>query len=86
MTHLSKERQQKETFMRTAGNAEINNIYQYVILKRPKDLIFYVPLYCRDTEENMDDWDEAKLEEVITKKHGTEKSNATDIVSIILIC
>lgn len=34
----------------------------------------------RDTEENMDDWDEAKLEEVITKKHGTEKSNATDII------
>ena len=40
---------------------------------------------CRDDEENMDDWDEEKLEEVINKKHGTEKSNATDIVSIRLI-
>jgi len=31
-------------------------------------------------EENMDDWDESKLEEVISKKHGSEKSNATDII------
>ena len=30
----------------------------------------------------MDDWDEEKLEEVINKKHGSEKANATDIVSI----
>ena len=38
---------------------------------------------CRDKEEeNMDDWDESKLEEVISKKHGSEKSNATDIVSL----
>ncbi len=29
----------------------------------------------------MDDWDEEKLEEVINKKHGAEKSNQTDIVS-----
>jgi len=34
----------------------------------------------RDEEENMDDWDEEKLEEVISKKHGSEKSNATDII------
>merc|ERR1712012_49147 len=33
-----------------------------------------------DEKENMDDWDEEKLEEVIKKKHGSEKSNATDII------
>ena len=39
---------------------------------------------CRDEEtENMDEWDEEKLDEVIKKKHGSEKSNATDIVSLI---
>ena len=32
----------------------------------------------------MDEWDEEKLDEVIKKKHGSEKSNATDIVSFIL--
>ena len=32
----------------------------------------------------MDDWDEEKLDEVIKKKHGSEKSNATDIVSCIV--
>lgn len=32
----------------------------------------------------MDDWDEEKLDEVIKKKHGSEKSNATDIVSYII--
>ena len=32
----------------------------------------------------MDEWDEEKLEEVIKKKHGSEKSNATDIVSCIV--
>ena len=31
----------------------------------------------------MDEWDEDKLDEVIKKKHGSEKSNATDIVSSI---
>ena len=31
----------------------------------------------------MDEWDEEKLDEVIKKKHGSEKSNATDIVSFI---
>ena len=31
----------------------------------------------------MDEWDEEKLDEVIKKKHGSEKSNATDIVSLI---
>lgn len=34
----------------------------------------------RDDEENMDDWDEEKLEEVINKKHGAEKANTTDII------
>merc|ERR1711981_304516 len=34
----------------------------------------------RDDEDNMDDWDEEKLEEVINKKHGGEKSNQTDII------
>lgn len=34
----------------------------------------------RDDEENMDDWDEEKLEEVINKKHGTETANTTDII------
>jgi len=35
----------------------------------------------RDEEtENMDEWDEEKLDEVIKKKHGSEKSNATDII------
>jgi len=33
-----------------------------------------------DDKENMDDWDEEKLDEVIKKKHGSEKSNATDII------
>ena len=32
----------------------------------------------------MDDWDEDKLDEVIKKKHGQEKSNATDIGSFII--
>ena len=36
---------------------------------------------CRDDEENMDDWDEDKLQEVVNKKHGNEVSNQTDIVS-----
>ena len=30
----------------------------------------------------MDEWDEEKLEEVVKKKHGAEKANATDIVRI----
>ena len=30
----------------------------------------------------MDEWDEEKLEEVVKKKHGSEKANATDIVRI----
>jgi len=33
-----------------------------------------------EDKENMDDWDEDKLDEVIKKKHGQEKSNATDII------
>jgi hypothetical protein len=33
-------------------------------------------------EENMDDWDEEKLADVVNKKHGAEvRTNATDIVS-----
>jgi len=36
---------------------------------------------ARDEEnENMDEWDEEKLEEVVKKKHGAEKANATDII------
>ena len=36
----------------------------------------------RDAEdENMDDWDQDKLEDVVKQKHGTEKpSNKTDII------
>jgi len=33
-----------------------------------------------EKEENMDDWDEEKLNEVINKKHGGEKANKTDII------
>ena len=36
-----------------------------------------------DEEDNMDDWDEDKLADVVNKKHGSEKSNQTDIVRII---
>jgi len=35
---------------------------------------------ARDEEDKMEDWDEAKLNEVIAKKHGQEKSNKTDII------
>ena len=31
-------------------------------------------------DENMEDWDEETLNEVISKKHGSEKTNATTIV------
>jgi len=34
----------------------------------------------RDTEENMDDWDDDKLADVVSKKHGTEKTNQTAII------
>ena len=30
----------------------------------------------------MDEWDEEKLGEVVKKKHGSEKANATDIVRL----
>jgi len=33
-----------------------------------------------DDEENMDEWDEEKLAEVVAKKHGSEKTNATSII------
>ena len=36
-----------------------------------------------DEEDNMDDWDEDKLADVVNKKHGSEKSNQTDIVRFI---
>ena len=36
-----------------------------------------------DEEDNMDDWDDDKLADVVNKKHGSEKSNQTDIVRII---
>lgn len=31
-------------------------------------------------EDNMDDWDDEKLNEVVNKKHGGEKANKTDII------
>ncbi len=37
-----------------------------------------------DKEEGMEDWDEEQLNEVIKKKHGAEKTNQTDIVSLAL--
>ena len=33
-------------------------------------------------DDNMDEWDDDKLADVIKKKHGSEKSNQTDIVRI----
>ena len=38
----------------------------------------------RDGKENdnMDDWDDETLADVIAKKHGSEKSNQTDIVRL----
>jgi len=33
-----------------------------------------------DDEENMDEWDDDKLAEVVAKKHGAEKTNATAII------
>ena len=33
-----------------------------------------------DEDDNMDDWDDDKLADVVNKKHAGEKSNATDIV------
>ena len=33
-------------------------------------------------EDTMDGWDEEKLQDVVSKKHGTEKTNQTDIVSL----
>ena len=35
-----------------------------------------------ENKETMEDWDDDKLAEVVSKKHGTEKSNTTDIVII----
>jgi len=34
----------------------------------------------RDEDDKMEDWDEAKLNEVVSKKHGQEKTNKTDII------
>ena len=34
----------------------------------------------KDEDENMEDWDEDKLAEVVSKKHGAEKTNQTDII------
>jgi len=33
-----------------------------------------------EDQENMDDWDEEKLAEVVKKKHGSEKATTTDII------
>ena len=35
-------------------------------------------------DDNMDDWDDDKLADVVAKKHGSEKSNQTDIVRLIV--
>ena len=44
-------------------------------------------IYCDGKEDkeddNMDEWDDDKLAEVINKKHGAEKTNETDIVSFL---
>ena len=37
-----------------------------------------------DKDENMEDWDEDKLADVVSKKHGAEKTNQTDIVSFYI--
>ena len=37
-------------------------------------------------DETMDDWDEEKLQDVVSKKHGAEKTNQTDIVRHSLNC
>ena len=34
-----------------------------------------------EKDENMDDWDEEKLADVVNKKHGSEKTNQTEIVN-----
>ena len=39
-----------------------------------------------NADDNMDDWDDEKLAEVVNKKHGAEKTNQTDIVSFKKIC
>ena len=33
-------------------------------------------------DDNMDDWDEEKLMDVVSKKHGAEKTNQTEIVRV----
>merc|ERR1712029_839928 len=33
-----------------------------------------------DEDDNMEDWDEDKLADVVNKKHGSEKTNQTDII------
>ena len=38
-----------------------------------------------EKEDNMDDWDDDKLAEVVNKKHASEKSNQTDKVRPIRI-
>jgi len=35
----------------------------------------------KEEEDTMADWDEEKLQDVVSKKHGAEKTNQTDIVS-----
>jgi len=37
-------------------------------------------IYQQQEEDNMDEWDEDKLAEVVNKKHGAEQSNETDII------
>merc|ERR1712228_964280 len=34
----------------------------------------------KEEDDNMDDWDDDKLAEVVAKKHGAEKGNSTDII------
>ena len=33
-----------------------------------------------EKDENMEDWDEEKLAEVVNKKHGSERQNQTEII------
>ena len=37
-------------------------------------------MYQDEEKDDMDEWDEDKLAEVVAKKHGAEKSNDTDII------
>lgn len=42
--------------------------------------MLYGIIVRRDDQEQMDDWDQDKLEDVVKQKHGTEKPNRTTII------